>query len=1392
MATLEDLNKLKSTLKDQNRISTINQDRTSQLAELKSSVKTVVDKTTPDLSQQLESMKSGLKGYTKAVGDTANGYTDAVGKTMDKITTPTLDIKTTPEEYAETFKLGDVSQGFKQTFNIFAPSHIQTEPITTAKGGSSITPTAWNYLGLTEEGKAFRSANINNEQALIAKANELREKALQEEQTGEKTLATKTGEALGEMYKFGQGYALGGSTVESAVAPVAERVGMQLGAKIAPIAGQAVAKFATSALPELATEFSKDVIIGQPINYIEGKERGLEGKELAEYIGEQAILDIVANGVFYGLGKGVSALKKMNKSQLEDVITKTASETTLDKETVSETVDKVLKEDIQPTAEPTIKPETTIEPTTTRDITIPKQPRLEKIEGIETKAQTKQQQLQELKQSIIGKPEIVEPKLDDLKAQRFELIEQLDAAKKEVLPDASPKRGELNAKRTELEEQLEMAKGIELPKGVDEATSKRNALTKQRFLDDVRKQISVVDEQIKAEGSRIKEANKIAKQQNIDTLTKQIDELDQRIKTTGALDVQKQKTQIAKETERMKKTKALETMKAEQQVKRTAEQYRKAESKIRTQALKDLQKLKGKRLRPEYQEMADEILNLVDTKAKGISPKKEVSLKKTKAYFDKILEQDPEFVLNPKVKADIERLEKFKINDLTLDELADIQDTVAHIRHLNDTKNALINNQKVRTIKEVTDGIQTDNASKVIGNRLKKEGPVKKFIDMYYGSGAIDPSKLFKRLGNYSEDTPVYKLYQQLEEGVRNKLGFEQNARKYIEGIGGIDKNFSDVSQTFKAGGRDITLTPKQKISVYLHSKNPDNLRHMIEGGIRTPDMASTVKVTQDEINAIVSALTPQEKAFADNLGYYFDNISKNALNKTSMDLDGFEIARVNNYYPIVTDKFYRSKNFQKFANAPSIEGMGILKERTKAKSPIMIEDVMDVIDRNINQVSQYSGMAVPLRNTKAVFGNADVQRTLRNAYGDSINETIAELIKNLDGGYAMDDITNKVLNKIVSNSSKAVLGANPKVWLNQLASLPTATAELDAKYLIQGFKEKLPTNELMEKYSPEIWKRNKGFVTRETGELVKGGASEIFTMPIQKFDNMAIRKIWNGVEKEILDTTNLIKGSDEFYEAVARRTEDVIHKTQPNYETLYRSRAGTQKGALPRLMTLFGTQRNKNYSMLYDAIATAKNTGDTTQLKKVMPALLASSLVIAGINTGQRELRGQEGEFGEDFINSFISNPYLIGNIFNSFVNRYDMDNIAEDSINDLINSVNQIFRHGNKTTAGKLKDLTEATAKLAGIPATNLRKYFEDALRATNDEMYYEYQQIWEEPTRSDLYSSFSEALKEKNSSYLSRVAKDLREAGATQSTLKSSMKRKGIPESQYRPFLRYLPTE
>ena len=816
--------------------------------------------------------------------------------------------------------------------------------------------------------------------------------------------------------------------------------------------------------------------------------------------------------------------------------------------------------------------------------------------------------------------------------------------------------------------------------------------------------------------------------------------------------------------------------------------YKKAETTYRSKILKDLQELKKAKLRPEYEKSANEILGIIDTKAKGQRADKVVSLIETEKYFDKLKLEDPSFAMNSKIEADIKRLNKLKIEDLTIDELRSFEDITNHIMHLNKFKNTLIGDQKVKKISEVTEQIIADNVKDI--DYLPKRGKIGEAFDMYFKHGALDPDHIMRKLSKYNSDSPLYKAYQQLEVGNRTKLEFQQKAEAFINDIGVTEKQLGKQKQTFKMGEKSIVLTPQQKISLYMASKNSDNLKHLLEGGGRTKDMANTIKFTQDGIDDVIKSLTTQEKQLADGLSGYFDGMAKDAINKTSVELDGFEISKVNNYYPIVTDALYRSSDFPKYVGSSTLEGMGFLKQRAHAGNPIMIEDVFEVLHRNINKVSAYSGNAVPLRNMKAVFGNADVKRTLNTAYGDTVNGYTKDLFANLENGYVKNTISDKMAQKLITNSQKAVLGANPKVWVNQLASLPTAAAEIDVKYLVQGLTDKLPTKALMEKWSPEIWKRNKGFVTRETGELALEGVSSAFVKPIQMFDGMAIKKIWNGVEREISSTTKLLKGSDSFYEAVARRTEDIIHKTQPNYDALYRSRAGSQKGVVPRVITLFTTQRNKNYGLLYDAVATAKATGDFSKLKRTIPSLIASTLIIAGAKTGQNIIRGREDSFGKNAASSAVSNAYIMGSVFNKLIDGWDVDNMAEDSINDFLSSVTRITDNkGNKTFAGKAKDLTETLAKIGGIPVTNVRLVFEDALRATNPIAYYEYNKIWETPTRSALYTEFAASLGKKSDKFTRRLISDMKEDGVTPSHLKSSMTRKEIPLRDYEKYFRGL---
>ena len=88
-------------------------------------------------------------------------------------------------------------------------------------------------------------------------------------------------------------------------------------------------------------------------------------------------------------------------------------------------------------------------------------------------------------------------------------------------------------------------------------------------------------------------------------------------------------------------------------------------------------------------------------------------------------------------------------------------------------------------------------------------------------------------------------------------------------------------------------------------------------------------------------------------LRFFFGNFNK---------LYGFKRAKVDHYFPIHTDSNYRAASFESIVRDMSLENSGFMKERVKASNPIYLEDIVDVINSQIANVSKYCGMTIPIR----------------------------------------------------------------------------------------------------------------------------------------------------------------------------------------------------------------------------------------------------------------------------------------------------------------------------------------------------------------------------------------------------------------------------------------------
>jgi len=547
--------------------------------------------------------------------------------------------------------------------------------------------------------------------------------------------------------------------------------------------------------------------------------------------------------------------------------------------------------------------------------------------------------------------------------------------------------------------------------------------------------------------------------------------------------------------------------------------------------------------------------------------------------------------------------------------------------------------------------------------------------------------------------------------------------RDFIEAEKKLD--ISNKREDVKLADTTLKMTGWEKVSLYLHTQNQDNIKHLMNGGARFKKHEMVHVFTRADINSVKATLTADELAYAELLDTYFETTSKKALNEVSLKLLGYEIANIKNYFPIVTDSLYKSRDFNKQFQKVLLENQSFMRERTRGSNTIMLEDARTVKNRSISGVAKYYGMAIPLRDAKMLLGDKGIKKSIISKYGTSQQKYFDDLFEDIEGYTTEKDPTESALIKIQKNLQQSIIGLNPGILLKQMASFPTAFAELNPIDILStnGLKPDI-SFALMIKYSPVIEYRMQGHVTRETGEAMLSKYARWTTKGVTFFDAITIAKIWNVVEAEIKRTNPDVKyKSDEYYDKVARRTEQVIYRTQPNYTLMQRSGVQRSDNFIARTLSFFSTQRNQNYNIMYRAAMTF-NQNKLHSIKAVA-AVATGSLIVALVNSLRNKWRRQEDDLAENFIDAVLGNVYLLGEAYSLLTKNYSISNPGMDIVNELIQNVSGLLLNpGSRSSAtGNAIKVLTTMASMAGMPLKNFLKEFGTILKNTNPELY----EIW-----------------------------------------------------------------
>ena len=521
--------------------------------------------------------------------------------------------------------------------------------------------------------------------------------------------------------------------------------------------------------------------------------------------------------------------------------------------------------------------------------------------------------------------------------------------------------------------------------------------------------------------------------------------------------------------------------------------------------------------------------------------------------------------------------------------------------------------------------------------------------------------------------------------------------------------------------GNKIRIPQSMRASLALHMLNEQNLDHIMYGGITFPNekayksgniadayakgevvrlvntdklkeilkkisQADTLEERNElwkeyaevkkqiegyakrKLNDVISEMTPYEQEWVEHAKEYFHDYSGKKINETSIKLNGYTKANIENYFPIRTNSDFTRSEMEGLKLDSTIEGWGNLKNRINSRNPLVLEGLDKVINAHSKMLAKYAGMAIPIRNFNKVYnvtlnGYEDsVKKAIGQKYGKRAQKYISDLFTDLQSSRANDNF----LSGLRSGLAQSVLTTNLSVAWKQAASYTTAASELGWDAITHALGSKSGANlgaefvtpwnlkrntkeimELAEKYTPLLKYRNLGNSTQELGDLKNQKTwlqKNKLTSPlvdskiavglrnwIQNIDVTTVATLWTASEYRVAkDNPNLEKGSEEFYKEVAKVFNKTVERTQPNYTTLQRPDILRNPNELLKTFMMFKTQPLQNLGILMDATGnlkakaaaykasnTAENLAKLQDAKVRMKRAVTSQLVSAMIFSG-------------------------------------------------------------------------------------------------------------------------------------------------------------------------------
>lgn len=686
------------------------------------------------------------------------------------------------------------------------------------------------------------------------------------------------------------------------------------------------------------------------------------------------------------------------------------------------------------------------------------------------------------------------------------------------------------------------------------------------------------------------------------------------------------------------------------------------------------------------------------------------------------------------------------MNRLTTEQLQTLRNSLRGLKKIVESQNKFISDTLNAKVSEVANEVIKDFESQKTG--IDWNSKTHEFLNY----NMLDAYSFFHEMGDGGKK--VYKLLRAARD--KKTVALNQVENRFKEAMKENHIKTKDITKlsndtfTFTAhtvrGNADAeaTMTKAQLMSMYLYNLRDQARMHMygertdaetgrkyIEeklGGFKivgkkilgvTIRDENVYKLTEAEVNALVDEhLTDNEKAFADSIGKILSIDVAKFGNEASNAVYGYDKFTEKNYFPIKVDKdTIDMKNSDLERNMSTLKNKGMTKSLQKeAYNPLIVDDIFEVMMKHVDEMTSYGAYFPAITDMQKFYNMKDetgnsVHRELSRVMGKGGTNYYMNLLRDLNGSRGDTDNSDKFSQGLSGLYKGAKVLGNLRVAIQQPTAYARAIAAIEPIYLAKGLS--LPVTEankeweLAKKYAPiALWKSmsgsfdinmGKGLRQQMTGEAtIREDIANKAGYILEKGDEFAWKRLWYAAEKKVEATTDLKKGTEEYYKAAADIFNDIIDKTQVVDSVLNRTDAMKSKSGLTKLTTSFMSEPSKTYNMVYRAYSDFKRgKGNAGELLGVMSAYVLNAALTAAFASVVSAMRSREKEkkYGERWLDAFVGD-------FTDNINPIGYIPFAKDVVEIAVNTALKKWNNGSNDLATKpISEAVKAVSNLAEI---------------------------------------------------------------------------------------------